>query len=301
MDKENSRTVSGEVAVKEKTIIETNGLTKKYNDFIAVDHVTFNVFEGEIFGFLGPNGAGKTTMQRLIIGLLSDYNGHIEILGKERNEWNNDFYNKIGVAFDFPNLYLKLTAYENLKLILTYYDNDNVNIDKLLDEVNLLKDKNEKVENFSKGMKMRLNFIRSIMHDPEVIFFDEPTSGLDPVNAKIIKEKILKLKQDGKTIFLTTHNMTVAEQLCDKIAFINEGNISVIDSPKNLMIKHGNSNIDIFYIKNNKEFKFSIPSSKVKGNKELIEIINNYEIRTIHSNEATLEDIFIKFTGRELI
>lgn len=267
----------------------------------ALTDINFQIHTGEIFGFLGPSGAGKTTTQRLIIGLLSGYQGTIQVLGKERSQWDKDFYNKIGVAFDFPNLYLKLTAYENLKLIGSYYQDNTCNIDALLDDVGLLKDKNQRVENFSKGMKMRLNFIRSIMHNPKLVFFDEPTSGLDPVNAKIIKEKILSLRDQGATVFLTTHNMTVAEQLCDRVAFINEGQISTIDSPSNLMVSHGNSNLDVVYIKNNKEHHLTLAAEAIKGNPKLIDIISNYDVKTIHSNEATLEDVFIKFTGRELL
>lgn len=205
----------------------------------AINGIDFSISKGEVFGFLGPSGAGKTTTQRLIIGLLNGYHGNIEILGKERNKWDKSFFEEIGVAFDFPNLYLKLTAEENLKLIGSYYKNQTNNLDELFDEVGLLKDKKTKVENFSKGMKMRLNFIRSIMHSPKIMFFDEPTSGLDPVNARIIKDKILDMRRKGKTIFLTTHNMTVAEQLCDRVAFINEGTLSAVDTPGNLMLEHG--------------------------------------------------------------
>lgn len=191
----------------------------------AVNDMSFEIGKGEIFGFLGPSGAGKTTVQRLIIGLLRNYGGSIEVMGKERKSWNKDFFESIGVAFDFPNLFLKLSAGENLRLIGSYYRNKPADIKGLLDRVGLLPDINTRTENFSKGMKMRLNFVRAIMHQPELLFLDEPTSGLDPVNAHIIKEIILEEKRKGRTIFLTTHNMTVAEQLCDRVAFVNEGKI----------------------------------------------------------------------------
>ena len=136
----------------------------------AVSEMNFDIQKGEVFGFLGPSGAGKTTTQRLIIGLLRNYTGQIEVLGKERNRWGKDFYEQIGVAFDFPNLYIKLTAKENLQLIGAYYKIKMDNPDHLLDRVGLLPDKDVRVESFSKGMKMRLNFIRSIMHQPDLIF-----------------------------------------------------------------------------------------------------------------------------------
>jgi len=267
----------------------------------AIKGIAFDINKGEIFGFLGPSGAGKTTTQRLIIGLLQGYKGNIEIFGKERHQWKKEFFEKIGVAFDFPNLYLKLTAKENLELISNYYKYQPKNLDELFDHVGLLQDKDERVENYSKGMKMRLNFIRSIMHNPEIMFFDEPTSGLDPVNAKIIKDKILDMKSQGKTIFLTTHNMTVAEQLCDRVSFINEGMLSATDKPSNLMIEHGSSYVKVKYIDKNQELEDSFKLSTIGENKKFKSILENKKIITIHSGEATLEDVFIKFTGRMLI
>lgn len=267
----------------------------------AIKGINFNINKGEIFGFLGPSGAGKTTTQHLIIGLLQGYSGNIHILGQERNKWNKEFFEQIGVAFDFPNLYTKLTGKENLELISHYYKNRQTNIDKLFDEVDLLKDKDERVENYSKGMKMRLNFIRSIMHNPDLMFFDEPTSGLDPVNAKIIKDKILAMKSLGKTIFLTTHNMTVAEQLCDRVSFINEGVISATDKPSNLMLEHGIAYINVKYADGDQEIEESFPLKSIGENKIFKNILENKRIITIHSGEATLEDVFIKFTGRTLI
>lgn len=267
----------------------------------AVRDMEFDIHEGEVFGFLGPSGAGKTTTQRLIIGLLRNYTGHIEVLGKERNQWGKDFYEQVGVAFDFPNLYVKLTAKENLALIGAYYKNKPKNTDILLDRVGLLPDKDLRVENFSKGMKMRLNFIRSIMHNPKLMFFDEPTSGLDPVNAHIIKDIILEQKKAGKTVFLTTHNMTVAEQLCDRVAFIVEGQIVVTGSPKDLMIEHGKRVVKVEYQNNEKLEELSVDMMNMASNKEFMEVLHSGNIKTIHSCEATLEDIFIKLTGRNLL
>ncbi|PKM96214.1 MAG: ATP-binding protein [Firmicutes bacterium HGW-Firmicutes-1] len=267
----------------------------------AIKKIDFDIKKGEIFGFLGPSGAGKTTTQRLIIGLLRGYEGNVEVLGKERRCWGKDFYENIGVAFDFPNLYIKLTAEENLKLIRSYYKNKTDNVQQLLDKVGLLSDKDKKVEGYSKGMKMRLNFIRAIMHEPELMFFDEPTSGLDPVNAKIIKDMIVSLKASGKTIFLTTHNMTVAEQLCDRVAFIVDGKISVIDEPKKLMLKHGKHNLKLEYADAGKLIESHFELQNIGQNNDFFEIMKNKEIKTIHSQEATLEDVFIKLTGRELL
>ena len=284
-------------------MIEITNLSFSYNNSgkKTVDNISFNIGKGEIFGFLGPNGAGKTTTQRLIIGLLRGYEGSIRILGKERRDWNGTLFEKIGVAFDSPNLFMKLSAEENLKLISSYYGKGSTDIDKLLEMVDLQNDKRRKVENYSKGMKMRLNFIRAIMHDPDIIFLDEPTSGLDPVNARIIKEKILKLKESGKTIFLTTHNMNEAEQLCDRIAFINEGTISAIDSPSNLMLKYGTSFVKVGFNSSGTLLSKEFPLQDLGNNPEFKDLLRYSEIVTIHSQEATLEDVFIKLTGRGLI
>jgi fluoroquinolone transport system ATP-binding protein len=267
----------------------------------AIRDMCFDVKEGEVFGFLGPSGAGKTTTQRLIIGLLRNYAGKIEVLGKERSQWGKEYYEQIGVAFDFPNLYAKLTAKENLQLIGAYYKNKTGNLEKLLDRVGLLAEKDVRVENFSKGMKMRLNFIRSIMHNPRLMFFDEPTSGLDPVNAHIIKEIILEQKKEGKTVFLTTHNMTVAEQLCDRVAFIVDGKLVTIGSPKDLMIEHGKRVVKVEFLKNGNIIDQAFELKDIGENAGFLDILKNAEIKTIHSCEATLEDIFIKLTGRNLL
>jgi fluoroquinolone transport system ATP-binding protein len=283
--------------IQVKNLHFTYGKTQKE----AIKNMCFDVAKGEVFGFLGPSGAGKTTTQRLIIGLLRNYNGKIEVLGKERKQWGKDFYEQIGVAFDFPNLYTKLTAKENLQLIGSYYKNKSENPEKLLDCVGLLPEKDVRVENFSKGMKMRLNFVRSIMHKPNLMFFDEPTSGLDPVNAHIIKEIILEQKKAANTVFLTTHNMTVAEQLCDRVAFIVEGKIVNIGSPKDLMIEHGKRMVKIEYRMNGDIREQSFELKNLGDNHDFLNILRSAEIKTIHSCEATLEDIFIKLTGRSLL
>ena len=280
--------------------VENLEFTYKKSQKKAIRDLNFDIQEGEIFGFLGPNGAGKTTTQRLIIGLLRNYTGHIEVLGKERNQWGKEFYEQIGVAFDFPNLYLKLTAKENLQLIGAYYKSRTEDPDKLLDRVGLLRDRDVRVESFSKGMKMRLNFIRSIMHQPSLMFFDEPTSGLDPVNAHIIKEIILDQKSAGRTVFLTTHNMTDAEHLCDRVAFIVDGQIVVTGSPKALMIEHGKRRVKVEYQLDGRLLEKEFEMHNLAGNGEFLDILENNNIKTIHSCEATLEDIFIKLTGRNL-
>ena len=205
----------------------------------AVNGVSFEIKKGEIFGFLGPNGAGKTTTQKLIIGLLRGYAGSVEILGKNLQSWKTDLYNRIGVGFELPNHYQKLTALENLELFASFYRRRTIPPMQLLKMVELEEDANQRVGTFSKGMKSKLNFARSLLNDPEVMFLDEPTTGLDPVSSRLIKNIIKQQRKEGKAIFLTTHNMTDADELCDNVGFIIEGKLNLIESPKELKIKHG--------------------------------------------------------------
>jgi len=266
----------------------------------AIKGISFEIKKGEIFGFLGPSGAGKTTTQRLIIGLLRGYQGSIKVLGKERSEWSNDFFERIGVAFEMPNLYLKLTAKENLNLIGSYYKNKTEDISALLDRVGLLAFQDKKVESFSKGMKMRLNFVRSLLHDPDIIFLDEPTTGLDPGNAKIVREMIIEQKEKGKTIFLTSHDMNVVDKLCDRVAFIVDGQLSIIETPKDLKHSYGKKTVGVEYLKDDQVQTMIFSLDRLGENNDFLKLLNEEEVRTIHSHEASLDDIFIEVTGRKL-
>ncbi len=265
----------------------------------AVKNLNFKVNESEIFGFLGPSGAGKSTTQNILIGLLGGYTGEIVVSGKTLEEWNHAYYDYIGICFELPNHYLKLSALENLQFFSTFYNVKTRNPLELLEMVGLEGDAGKKVEGYSKGMKMRLNFIRSLLHNPQILFLDEPTSGLDPVNARNIKNIILDQKKQGRTIFLTTHNMHDADELCDRVAFITEGKISIIDSPKQLKIQNGKRIIRIEYMNGNpvlKEFEMDA----IGKNNEFLDIIRNNHLISVHSEEATLDDVFIKVTGKSL-
>jgi fluoroquinolone transport system ATP-binding protein len=200
----------------------------------AVRDLNFQIAPGEIFGFLGPSGAGKSTIQKILIGLLKGYQGHISVLGRDLAAWRSDYYERIGVSFELPNHFLKLTALENLAYFGALYSHAPRTPQALLELVGLGDDGQLPVGQFSKGMKNRLNVARALLHDPQLLFLDEPTSGLDPTNARRIKELIAAQKQAGKTIVLTTHNMAVAEELCDRVAFIVDGQIRLIDTPARL-------------------------------------------------------------------
>lgn len=260
--------------------------------------LNFEISEGEIFGFLGPSGAGKTTAQKILYKILHGFEGKITIQGKPLTSWGKAYQEMIGVGFELPNHYLKLTAKENLDLFSAFYPNKKLlNQDELFEMVGLEDSINKKVEAFSKGMKMRLNFIRAIMHDPDIIFFDEPTAGLDPVNARKIREQILSLKQQGKTIFITTHNMTSADELCDRVAFIADGELLVTESPASLKHKHGREVVRV-ELKNEQTEEF--PLENLGQNEVFINFLNQGELLRITTLEATLEEVFIQVTGKAL-
>lgn len=265
----------------------------------ALNRVSFHIKKGEIFGFLGPNGAGKTTAQNVIIGLLKGYGGNVEVLGKDLRQWRSDLYEKIGVCFEMPNHYQKLTALENLELFASFYSK-TISPRVLLRMVDLGKDANQRVGTFSKGMKMKLNFVRALLNDPPMLFLDEPTSGLDPVSARQVKDIIVEKKKEGKAIFLTTHNMAVADELCDRIGFIVDGKLSLIAVPRELKIKHGKKTVRIEYLKGKSLKKQDFPLANLATNSKFIKLLKGGQVQTIHTAEATLDDIFIKVTGRQL-
>lgn len=281
-------------------MIQVKNLNFQYpnTNNLAIKGINFSIEKGEVFGFLGPSGSGKSTTQKILFKLLTGYSGMAQIDGKEVSVWGKDLYEKIGVGFELPNHYLKLTALENLTFFKNFY-NKTHNPMELLDMVGLKKDANKKVGDFSKGMKMRLNFVRSFLHDPEILFLDEPTSGLDPVNSKVVKDIIVDLKAKGKTIFITTHQMYDAEKLCDRVAFIVDGEIKAMDSPENLKIKHSKRSVEVLFRNSVEKEKYQLDG--LGQNKTFMQKLQSNEIETIHSKEASLDDIFIQVTGKTLV
>jgi fluoroquinolone transport system ATP-binding protein len=284
-------------------MIEVKSLTFRYSGgkTEALKNVSFEVKPGEIFGFLGPSGAGKSTTQKILTGQLTGYKGHITVMGKDVSSWRSDYYEKIGVSFEIPNHYLKLTAKENLEYFKSLYSGTTEDSVELLKMVGLDGDANVRVSKFSKGMKVRLGFVRALLNKPDLIFLDEPTSGLDPVNSRIIKDVILNKKAEGKTVFLTTHNMALADEICDRVAFIVDGEIRLIDSPHELKIKNGKSIVRVEYSSNGAVVYREFPLTGLGDNTEFLGLLKSAKIRAIHSSEATMDEIFIKVTGRSLV
>ncbi|MDD3112789.1 MAG: ABC transporter ATP-binding protein [Candidatus Izemoplasmatales bacterium] len=264
----------------------------------VVKGISFSVEEGSIFGLLGPSGAGKSTTQRLLTKLLSGFRGSIRYFGKDLNEYNKSFYEKVGIGFEMPVHFNKLTARENLDYFGNLYQN-HIDYETLLTRVGLREAANRPVGEYSKGMKVRLNFIRALLNDPQVLFLDEPTAGLDPNNAKVVKDIIREYREKGRTIFITTHLMGDVEQLCDQVVFINNGLITETSTVRDLKLKYGRKEIKIEYWSQN-DLKSKVYSLEGLGeNEDFLSSLKQNQIETIHSGETTLEDIFIKLTGVE--
>jgi fluoroquinolone transport system ATP-binding protein len=266
----------------------------------AVNDISFHIRQGEIFGFLGPSGAGKSTTQRILIGLLQGYQGEVQVMGKDLKQWGADYYEQIGVSFELPNHYQKLTALENLEFFRSLYAGKTEDPRRLLELVGLSDDTHTRVAQFSKGMQMRLNVARALLNQPQLLFLDEPTSGMDPVNGRKIKDLIRHQKQEGRTVFLTTHNMTVADELCDRVAFIVDGQIAVIESPRELKLQQGTRQVQIEYHVNGHIEHADFALDGLGGNDAFLNLLNKERIETIHTQEASLEDVFIQVTGRSL-
>ncbi len=261
--------------------------------------ISFDVTPGTIFGLLGPSGAGKSTTQKLMSKLLADYDGDILYFGKNLKHFNKSFYEDIGVGFEMPVHFNKLTAMENLAFFANLYAR-KIDYEALLVRVGLGEAKNQQVGQYSKGMKARLNFVRALLNDPKVIFLDEPTNGLDPSNARIIKDIILEQKAAGKTIFISTHLMGDVEQLCDQVAFIAEGKVLEISSPKALKLKYGKPQVRVEYMVDQKANQALFPLEGIGSNVAFLDIIKNYPIVTIHSDETSMEQIFIDVVGKKV-
>jgi|Deesub1362B_J571_1020462.scaffolds.fasta_scaffold00037_69 fluoroquinolone transport system ATP-binding protein len=281
-------------------VIEVKNVKKYYGDVRGVENLSFEVEEGEIYGFLGPNGAGKTTTVKILVKIIKDYSGDVKVFGKNLREWGKEYYQKIGVSFEFPAVYSKLTALENLKFFASFYKKHLDPVD-VLKMVGLDKEADQLVSGFSKGMKKKLDLARAFLPDPEILFLDEPLEGLDPESARKIKDLLLEMRENGKTIFLTTHNMYVADELCDRVGFIVEGAIRLVDNPKELKVKMGKRVVKVEYIANGDVDIKEFPLEGLGRNEEFLNIIRNYKIRRINTEEPTLEEVFLKVTGRRLV
>jgi ABC-2 type transport system ATP-binding protein len=219
--------------------IEVENLTRNYNGLRAVDGISFDVNQGEIFGFLGPNGAGKTTTIKMLTGQLRPTSGRARVMGCDVVENRETLKPKIGVVFESQNLYERLSGRDNLLFYARLYRVEKEHVAEVLEKVGLAGRERDKVREYSNGMKQRLLIARALLHKPEVLFLDEPTKGLDPNVARELRAIVKELANQGMTIFLTTHYMEEADQLSDRVAIIDHGKIAALDTPERLKVEHG--------------------------------------------------------------
>ncbi|AMM54852.1 ATP-binding cassette domain-containing protein [Pyrococcus kukulkanii] len=301
--------------------IEVVGLTKYYGSFLAVDNVSFDVKKGEIFGFLGPNGAGKTTTVRTITGILKPSSGEIRVLGYDMLDEREKIKarERMGIVPEMANPYVDLTAMQNLRLMGELYGMERREIEKrsieLLKLFALYEKRNVKVRAFSKGMRQRLILAMAMISDPELLILDEPTSGLDVISARLIKDVIREEKRKGKTIFMTTHNMVDANELCERIGIIRRGKLIAIDTPEKLkQLVKGSISVEVSFepmkldpseIASATRVELMGDKARVFTNdpdatvKELVHYAerNNLRIVSLRTLSPSLEDVFIKLVG----
>lgn len=279
-------------------IIKVKNLKKDFGGKVALKDLSFSIKKGEIFGFLGPSGAGKTTTIKILTGQLKPSCGEAEVFNRNVLSFNKEIFKHIGILTDNSGLYERLSVYDNLELFSKLYEVNKERIFEVLEQVNLKADTKTVVKKLSKGMKQRVILARAILSKPDLLFLDEPTAALDPSNCHQIHNVLRELNNSGTTIFLTTHNMEEADKLCHRVAFLNEGTISALDTPENLKIKYAEDSIEVLL--NMEERKKVIIPKNLEGAERIKEWMSKGQLISIHSKEPTLEQIFLKLTGREL-
>lgn len=279
-------------------MIEVEDLTKRYGQVQAVNGVSFTVQAGEIFGLLGHNGAGKTTTIRVLTGRTRPTSGRAVVAGADVVTERDLLKPRINLVFEDPNLYERFSGRENLKLFANLYGVPASRADELLELVRLEDGADRKVKTYSSGMKQRLLIARALINQPRVLFLDEPTRGLDPTSARDVRNILSQLSREGTTIFLTTHYMEEADELCDRVAFLSAGEIVELGSPRELKLRYGQHTAQVLL---DTQEEHTIQLDRAEDARQLEIWMNAGRILTIHSQEGSLEDVFIEVAGRPLL
>lgn len=298
--------------------IKVAGLTKRYGQFVAVDNISFQVGSGEVFGLLGPNGVGKTSTIRILTGLSRTTEGSCQILGEEMTPNNKEVRRKIGVVFEEPNLYLRLSGRQNLEFFAALYGAKKGKVSKLLEEYQLSQAEGKPVAHYSKGMKQRLLICRALLNDPQLLVLDEPTSGLDLASVELIRSRILSFAEQGKTVFMSTHSLEEADELCTKVAFMNHGKIIAEGDPATLKLRYGQDYVQVDVIptvplaefwrvveelhltkkdQDGKLISLGLPFNNEHLGRQIDELRAVGRILRIHSQEASLREVFKAVVG----
>lgn len=281
-----------------ETVIDVQHLNKVFNRETALQDVSFTIKKGEIFGFLGPSGSGKTTTIKILTAQTEKTAGDVSLFNRPVSEMkSSQNRQRFGILTDNSGLYTRLSIEENLLLYSSLYQLPTSAVKDALDFVNLYAERKKKISQLSKGMIQRVTLARAIMHKPELLFLDEPTSALDPVNTQHIYNGLSKLNELGTTIFLTTHDMSEAEILCDRVAFLHQGKIRAIGSPKQLKKEFGDETITVELTNGHYE---TIQNGEQDAQK-LYDWMQSNAVARLYTNEPTLGDIFMQITGSDLI
>lgn len=280
--------------------IEVKDIHYAYGDVEAVRGISFEVAPGEILGFLGPNGAGKSTTIKILTGQLDPDSGTARVLGTDVRADDPDMQARIGVCFEEKNLYEAMTAAENLHFFARLFGIRDLDADGLLRRVGLADRADDRVASYSKGMRQRLMMARALVNQPDVLFLDEPTDGLDPVSSQAIRRLIQAEAARGAAVLLTTHDMWEADELSDRVAFIDQGTLYAVDTPENLKLRHGRRSVKVRRRHGDQVEEESFDLDDAAIGDHLREAVGGDDLLTIHTEEAMLEAVFIEMTGRRL-
>ena len=280
--------------------IRVDDVSFSYGDIEAVRGISFEVAPGEILGFLGPNGAGKSTTIKMLTGQLTPKSGRAQVLGVDVTADDPDMQAQIGVCFEEKNLYDTMSARENLRFFASLFGLKSLDTDGLLRRVGLADRAGDRVSKYSKGMRQRLMMARTLVNTPKVLFLDEPTDGLDPVSSQAIRALIKEEADRGAAVLLTTHDMHEADELSDRVAFLNEGTLYALDTPENLKLRYGKRSVKVRLRDGHEVVERTVSLEDAGAGEALKAAVGSPDLMTIHTEEATLEHIFIEMTGRGL-
>jgi ABC-type multidrug transport system ATPase subunit len=280
--------------------ISVEGARFSYGEREVLKGVTFEVARGEVLGFLGPNGAGKSTTIRMLTGQLRPSSGQVRVLGRDVTAERSTVMARVGVSFEEKNLYPSMSGEENLRFFGRLYGVAHPDVRGLLALVGLETRGRDMVAGYSKGMRQRLMIARALVHDPDVLLLDEPTDGLDPVSAQAVRDVIRARVAAGNAVLLTTHDMHEADELSNRVAFINEGEIYALDTPERLKLAHGSRSVRLRMRDGDGVREESVPLDGAAAGEAVAALMASGEVITIHTAEATLEEVFIRMTGRGL-
>lgn len=279
-------------------MIEIENLTVRYKRFTAVDRLSLSVARGELFGFLGPNGAGKTTTIKVLTGQLTPSEGTARVAGLDVTSELDALKPRFGYVPDVDNHFEEFTAQRNLELFADFYGVPHDRIDAFLAMVELEDVRGIAVRNFSKGMKKKLLLARELLHDPDVLYLDEPTANLDVHSAQRVRTLLKRLTTEGKTVFMTTHDMSEAEAVCDRVAILNQGRLVTVDTPIRMKTENAERIVDVVYEEDGASRRMTVDMDDAEQRRRLADLLRDGHVVTLDTHAFDFNEVFLKLTGR---